>query len=91
LKQNIDLRVERVNKRKGNTIFHPNGRNEPDSMNNNERVRIRVKNKHTYRIIVEANVIDPTEKYDLTYSLAMTGCFDILKVSEKNLLCTAES
>jgi len=90
LKQNIDLRVERVNKRKGNTIFHPNGRNEPDSLNNNERVRIRVRNKHTYRIIVEANFLDPT-KDDATYSLAMTGCFDILKVSEKNLLCTEES
>lgn len=93
---NIDLRVQRVKRRGKESVYYPNGGKKSDEKNNNERVKIKVKNKHTYRIIVELKNINPApvghkNHYKSSYSLAMTGCFQLLTVSDENLLCTAES
>jgi len=68
---NLDLTVR---KKGSSTNYYPNGLNEPDTINNVERVRIidGVNDRDVYSITVHAQDLDTQ---DQTYALVATGCF----------------
>lgn len=71
LLNNIDLELRRLS---DESIHFPNGLDKDDDSNNVERVRIAVEDGDRFRLTVNAaNLITASQ----TYSLVVTGCFDI--------------
>jgi len=72
LVNNLDLTV-----RKNSTVYYPNGLNEPDTINNVERVQIfDTKDKDIYTITVHAQNLDTKSQ---NFALVATGCFGGVK------------
>ncbi len=69
----LDLKVEEI--KSGGRQFHPNGKHQPDRINNVERIRVYHPGSDTeYKVTVKAhNLASSTQKY----SLIATGCFSI--------------
>ena len=79
LVNDLDLSVQ-----KGGQQFHPNGKNAPDRMNNNERIRLKVGGGEEVKFIVKAHNLATRQQ---KYSLIAVGCFDVIEAKEGILPC----
>jgi len=71
---NLDLSLVR-NKDQSSQVFYPNGRSEPDTLNNAERIRLsNVKHNDTITMYVSAaNLMTPTQQFSIVASGCMMG------------------